>query len=68
MTLDEYGESERPARLALLLGTEGDGLSEAAKSAADLSIRIPMSELVDSLNVAVACGIALSRLSNTGRL
>lgn len=68
MTLDEFAESERPERIALLLGTEGDGLSDAALSAADVSIRIPMSGLVDSLNLAVACGVALSRLSDTGRL
>jgi tRNA G18 (ribose-2'-O)-methylase SpoU len=68
ITLDEFAQSEKPARMALLLGTEGDGLSEAALSAADVSIRIPMSGLVDSLNLAVACGIALSRLSDTGRL
>jgi len=67
MTLDEFAGSKRPARMALLVGTEGDGLSDAALSAADLSIRIPMSGLVDSLNIAVACGIALSRLSDTGR-
>ena len=68
MTLDQFADSERPARVALLLGTEGDGLSEAAMSTADLSITIPMSGLVDSLNLAVACGIALSRLSDMGRL
>jgi tRNA G18 (ribose-2'-O)-methylase SpoU len=68
MTLDEFARLEKPARMALLLGTEGDGLSEAALSASDVSIRIPMSGLVDSLNLAVACGIALSRLSHTGRL
>jgi tRNA G18 (ribose-2'-O)-methylase SpoU len=68
MTLDQFAELERPPRMALLLGTEGDGLSDAAVSAADVSITIPMSGLVDSLNLAVACGIALSRLSDTGRL
>ena len=67
-TLEEFAESDRPARMALLLGTEGDGLSDAALAAADLSIRIPTSAMVDSLNMAVACGIALSRLSDTGRL
>jgi tRNA G18 (ribose-2'-O)-methylase SpoU len=67
-TLDEFAGLQRRARVALLLGTEGDGLSEAAMSAADVSIRIPISESVDSLNLAVACGIALSRLSDKGRL
>jgi tRNA G18 (ribose-2'-O)-methylase SpoU len=67
-TLGEFAESERPARVALLFGTEGDGLSEAAMSAADLLVSIPISESVDSLNLAVASGIALSRLSGKGRL
>jgi len=47
-----------PERLALLLGTEGDGLSEAAVTAADVSVRIPMSGGVDSLNVAAASAVA----------
>ena len=65
--LDLLVES-RPARVALLLGTEGEGLSEAALSAADLSVRIPITDGVDSLNLAVASGIVLSRLSHEGRL
>jgi tRNA G18 (ribose-2'-O)-methylase SpoU len=48
-----------PARLALLLGTEGDGLSSAATARADLTVRIPMSRGVDSLNVAAAAAVAL---------
>ena len=46
------------ARLALLLGTEGDGLSARWRDQADLSVRIPMSGEVDSLNVASAAAIA----------
>jgi tRNA G18 (ribose-2'-O)-methylase SpoU len=45
-------------RLALLLGTEGDGLSARWRDQADLSVRIPMSGGVDSLNVASAAAIA----------
>ena len=51
-----------PPRLALLLGTEGAGLTPAALAAADERIRIPMARGVDSLNVAVAAAIALHRL------
>jgi len=51
-----------PPRLALLLGTEGAGLTPAALAAADERIRIPMAPGVDSLNVAVAAAIALHRL------
>jgi tRNA G18 (ribose-2'-O)-methylase SpoU len=52
-----------PRRLALLLGAEGQGLSGPALSAARHQVRIPIHSDVDSLNVAVAAGIALSRLS-----
>ena len=45
-------------RLALLLGAEGDGLSARWRDQADLSVRIPMSGGVDSLNVASAAAIA----------
>jgi tRNA G18 (ribose-2'-O)-methylase SpoU len=61
-TLDEFVASERPLRVALLIGTEGAGLSDEARSAADVSVRIPITDAVDSLNLAVATGIVLSRL------
>jgi tRNA G18 (ribose-2'-O)-methylase SpoU len=46
-------------RTALLLGHEGDGLSEAALAEADRLARITMAPGVDSVNVAAAAGIAL---------
>ncbi|WP_462204012.1 TrmH family RNA methyltransferase [Frankia sp. CcWB3] len=46
------------ARAALLLGTEGAGLSAAAQSAATARVRIPMAHGVDSLNVAATAAIA----------
>jgi len=45
------------ARLALLLGTEGEGLSDRVLSASDVRVRIPMSGGVDSVNVAVAAAV-----------
>jgi tRNA G18 (ribose-2'-O)-methylase SpoU len=45
-------------RLALLLGTEGDGLSARWRDQADVRVRIPISPAVDSLNVASAAAIA----------
>jgi tRNA G18 (ribose-2'-O)-methylase SpoU len=45
-------------RLALLLGTEGDGLSARWRGQADVPVRIPMSGGVGSLNVASAAAIA----------
>jgi tRNA G18 (ribose-2'-O)-methylase SpoU len=47
-----------PGRLALLIGTEGAGLSDRWAAAADQAVRIPMSRGVDSLNVAAAAAIA----------
>ena len=62
-TLDAYAASRRrPARQALLVGTEGAGLSPDAEAAADHRVRIPMTDGVDSLNLAVATGIALHAL------
>jgi len=55
----------RPARVALLLGTEGRGLSAGALAAADLQVRIPMAPEMDSLNVAAAGAVALHWLSRT---
>ena len=51
-----------PERLALVLGTEGDGISTAASAAADLRVRIPMAGGVDSLNVAAAAAVAFYAL------
>jgi len=57
ITLDEL-VGRRYERLALMLGTEGEGLSARALSAADEHVRIPMDAGVDSLNVAVASAVA----------
>jgi tRNA G18 (ribose-2'-O)-methylase SpoU len=46
------------ARCAVLLGTEGPGLSEGARRAADVLVRIPMHHGVDSLNVGAAAAVA----------
>jgi tRNA G18 (ribose-2'-O)-methylase SpoU len=50
--------ADPPPRLALVLGTEGDGLSRAAVEAADVVVTIPMAGDVDSLNVAAASAVA----------
>ena len=49
-------------RLALVMGTEGDGLSPATIAAARYVVRIPMSHGVDSLNVAAASAVAFWEL------
>ncbi|WP_277681119.1 TrmH family RNA methyltransferase [Saccharomonospora azurea] len=50
-------------RIALLLGSEGHGLSQSALDAADTAVRIPMASGVDSLNVATAAAVAFYELT-----
>lgn len=57
ITLDELAD-HRYEKLALMLGTEGEGLSAGALLAADEHVRIPMDAGVDSLNVAAASAVA----------
>ena len=59
---DPLSAIDAPARLALLLGAEGPGLSASALSAVDRRVRIPIAPDVDSLNVAAAAAVALSHL------
>ncbi len=56
--LDAYA-ADRPEKVALVLGTEGDGLTRTALDAADTIVTIPMAGGVDSLNVASAAAVAL---------
>jgi tRNA G18 (ribose-2'-O)-methylase SpoU len=56
-----------PGKVALVLGTEGDGLSRAALAAADVTVTIPMMHGVDSLNVASASAVALYALTAAQR-
>lgn len=51
-------ESDHIDKLALIFGTEGDGLSHRTISRADLTVKIPMSHGVDSLNVAASSAVA----------
>jgi tRNA G18 (ribose-2'-O)-methylase SpoU len=59
--LDEFARNP-PDRLAILLGAEGDGLSDKALRHADTVVTIPMLHGVDSLNVAAASAVALYAL------
>ena len=59
-----------PAKLALLFGTEGDGLAPATIVRCDHTVRIPMAHGVDSLNVAASSAVAFyafRSLSQLGR-
>ncbi|MFF4233414.1 TrmH family RNA methyltransferase [Streptomyces sp. NPDC001820] len=57
ITIDELA-SRNIEKLALIFGTEGDGLTPEALIAADEHVRIPMDAGVDSLNVAAASAVA----------
>ena len=50
-------------KLAIVLGTEGDGLADGTIADCDYTVRIPMSHGVDSLNVAAASAVAFWQLS-----
>ena len=45
------------ARLAMVMGTEGDGLGRRTIAASDYTVKIPMDHGVDSLNVAAASAV-----------
>ena len=68
MALNEQSVSiDHPAlmeeeRLAIILGTEGDGLSDSTIAGCDYTVRIPMYHGVDSLNVAAASAVAFWQL------
>ena len=49
-------------KLAVILGTEGDGLASSTIADCDYTVRIPMSHNVDSLNVAAASAVAFWQL------
>jgi tRNA G18 (ribose-2'-O)-methylase SpoU len=54
---------QRRQKIAVLVGTEGPGLSEPVAAMADVCLRIPIRHDVDSLNLATATGIALYHLT-----
>ena len=54
---------KREEKLAIILGTEGDGLSEKTIADSDYTVKIPMSPGVDSLNVAAASAVAFWELT-----
>jgi len=63
VTLQDFTR-HRPDKLALILGTEGAGLTPASVAAADTVVRIPMHGGVDSLNVAAASAVAFWALGS----
>ncbi len=65
ISLDDARLASEP-RLAIVMGTEGDGLPHDTISQSDYVVRIPMAHGVDSLNVAAASAVAFWVLGNRG--
>lgn len=61
VSLDDPHLRQEP-RLAIIMGTEGDGLPKQTIAAADYTVKIPMAHGVDSLNVAAAAAVAFWQL------
>jgi len=66
ISLDDLA-AHQPDRLAMIFGTEGDGLSRLAIKGADLVVKIPMAGGVDSLNMAAASAVAIWALRPSRR-
>jgi len=64
VALADFASASASLRVALLVGTEGPGLSAAALALADVRVRIPMASGVDSLNLSVAAAVVLARLAD----
>ena len=63
LSIREPRLTEEP-RLAVIMGTEGDGLSDETIAACDYTVKIPMYYGVDSLNVAAASAVAFYQLGH----
>ena len=66
LSIDDPRLSEEK-KLAIIMGTEGDGLSDETISDCDFTVKIPMYHGVDSLNVAAASAVAFYQLGNNQR-
>ena len=58
----DHPQLKAEPRLAIVMGTEGDGLPHTTIADADYVVRIPMAHTVDSLNVAAAAAVAFWEL------
>lgn len=65
---DAVPDDPRRRRVAIVMGSEFEGLSHVGTSSCDALVRIAMADGVDSLNVAVAAAVLLDRFSNATRI
>ena len=61
----DHPELMAEEKLAIILGTEGDGLAQTSIDGCDYTVKIPMTHGVDSLNVAAASAVAFWQLGKT---
>jgi len=61
---DDYSKLSYDGKVCLVMGSEGEGISNLVLKNSDFVMKIPMTGHVNSLNVSVATGIILSRIRN----
>jgi 23S rRNA (guanosine2251-2'-O)-methyltransferase len=66
VTLDEFDLARDP--LVIVVGSEGKGLSRLVKQTCDVTVSIPMSGPVESLNASVAAGVVLAEVARRRRV
>lgn len=54
---------QKPEKTAIVMGSEGKGMRRLVEESCDISVKLPMSPLTESLNVATACAIALYEIN-----
>ena len=62
--LDSWEKLPKPNELAIIMGNEGEGVKRLLLEKADFVCKIPMHGEISSLNVVVATGIVLDRVTN----
>ena len=58
-----YQQVEYPNKVAIVLGNEGNGIRKKVREHCDTSLKIHLNGKINSLNVSVACGILLAKIS-----
>ena len=61
-SVNNWSRLTQAEKLAVILGTEGDGLADCTIEGCDYTVKIPMAHGVDSLNVAAASAVAFWQL------
>ena len=62
-----YYQTDLTENIALVIGNEGQGVSEVFMESSDIKVRIPMEGSIESLNAAVAAGILMYQSQKINR-